>query len=63
MFEGNVIFIVIKEDDGTRVVKKLILDRRAQKSICRILDEGINSLLDQTLEEVELSVGYRPDES
>lgn len=61
MFEGNVIFALIDEANGQRVVNKLILDRKAQESICQIFSNGTNTMLDTELEEIEFSVGYKPD--
>lgn len=61
MFEGNTIFAIIEEPNGDRVVNKLILDRKAQESICNIFSMGTNTMLDADLEEVEFCVGYTPD--
>lgn len=61
MFEGNAVFAIIEKSDGGRVVNKLILDRRAQDSICEIFSDGTNAMVDTNLEEIEFCVGYKPD--
>lgn len=61
MFDSMVFFVLIREKNNEFDIRRLHLDRDAQKSLCAIFKEAKDDLIGEDIEIIDFEVGFRCD--
>ncbi|WP_315118153.1 Kiwa anti-phage protein KwaB-like domain-containing protein [uncultured Clostridium sp.] len=61
MFINTTFFIIIKEESGELIIKRLNVNREGQNSLCHLFSQAVNTVLEENTEVIDFEVGYNAD--